>query len=670
MANEIKKEDTAGSVSEPGVFEFAGFMLDQSERILRLSSTSQRINLPDKAFDTLAYLVRNPSRLISKKELLDHVWADSFVEENNLNKSIHAIRRALGESSERKFIETVKKHGYRFVSPVTARGAAGQDDTGESIDVASEPTIPVVSAALLAPTERAERTSLTSPRRSRRNVVLICCLVLGISVAALLAFRPQAISTSASDVTVSTLAVLPLKPFDVKDNYLGLGVADAIIRRVGQTGTLTVRPTSSVRRYLDQETDALAAAKDLGVDAVLEGTILRSGEKLRVAVNLIRAKDGRSLWSDNFDMDASDAFLIQDRVAQQVAASLKLRLDPMQQRRFDQRYTPNSVAYEYYLKGLYSFDQRGFYPWDKPQHETTVSLFKKSIEADPDYAMAHAELAYAYAWMGIYIDENAQEDWIKLAKEEVDRANAIDPEIAETHVALHHILLSASGGFQIEAATRELLKARRIDPTVGSIELAVAYFHLGLEEAFEREVRQTMNTDPTSAFNKQVIGFQYLFAKKFDDWLAFRAKYDDGKPNIQYLLGKGRFDEAKALLPQLPPNDPRDRGPVRNYDAFFAAVEGRTDDANSWIDKLLKELRYKNRDYHHQTYEIACLYALISNGPEAVKWLRETAITGFPCYPLFMRDHWLDRIRDTPEFEQFLAEMKARHEQAQKDFEN
>src|SRR5262249_45098281 len=153
-------------------------------------------------------------------------------------------------------------------------------------------------------------------------------------------------------------AVLPLKSLDAGDNYLGLGIADAAISKVSQTGRLIVRPTSAVRRYLNDDADALAAAKQLGVDSVLEGSFQRADDRLRVRVNLLRSRDGVSLGADIFDLRMPDIFTIQDTVAQKVPSRLRLQLDSPQQAQLTKRYTSNPIAYEFYLKGAFNLDQK------------------------------------------------------------------------------------------------------------------------------------------------------------------------------------------------------------------------------------------------------------------------------------------------------------------------
>ena len=194
-------------------------------------------------------------------------------------------------------------------------------------------------------------------RGSRRMFIGVVCalVVLGAGASAYAWWRLVHVGPPAA---IKSLAVLPLKSLDGADDYLGLGIADAEIRRMSQTGQLIVRPTSAVRRYLKEDTSALEAAKALEVDSVLEGSFQRADNRLRVSVNLLRCSDGSSMWSDKFDIDMADIFTVQDTVAQQVASRLRLQLDTSQQAQLTKRYTSDPVAYELYLRGAYNFDQR------------------------------------------------------------------------------------------------------------------------------------------------------------------------------------------------------------------------------------------------------------------------------------------------------------------------
>ncbi len=200
----------------------------------------------------------------------------------------------------------------------------------------------------------------TAARPARRRV-LAAALALGV-VAALSGAWYWRASGGPAGSRIATLAVLPLKPLsgDLKENYVGLGISDAIIGRISQAGGLTVRPTSAVRRYATTDTDALAAAKEQLVDAVLEGSWQREGDRLRVSVNLLRQADGASLWADRFDVRAADIFAVQDQVSERLVAQLRLQLSPDGQARVRQGGTTNLEAYDAFLKGQFFFGERGF----------------------------------------------------------------------------------------------------------------------------------------------------------------------------------------------------------------------------------------------------------------------------------------------------------------------
>ena len=327
---------------------------------------------------------------------------------------------------------------------------------------------------------------------------------------------------------------------------LGLGIADAVISRINQTGKLIVRPTSAVRRYLSEDTDALTAARQLQADAVLEGSVQHAGDILRVSVNLLRTSDGVSLWSYHFDMRMTDIFTIQDTVAQNVVSRLQLQLDPSQQARLTKRYTSNPAAYEFYLKGLYIFDQRVTLP--KPQWEETADFFKKAIEADPNFALAHAQLAYVYATWAVF-HEPTVPLWAERAKEEINQAQALDPQLAEIHLARFQLLFSSHEGYQGDAAVREVILAQQLNPDVGHGELAYLFLHLGLEDLALREIKRGSEIDPTSEFVKQMSSFSYEAGTKYDEWFAASQRLPtDNAMSAWYFMGKGDLVEAQKAF--------------------------------------------------------------------------------------------------------------------------
>jgi len=493
---------------------------------------------------------------------------------------------------------------------------------------------------------------------NRSFIVTVAVLVLVVTVALTYWLVAHRRALTSRPPEIKSLAVLPLKSLDAGENYMGLGLADALIRRISQTGELTVRPTSAVRRYLNEEADALTAAHELKVDAVLEGNIQRAGDRLRVSVNLLRTSDGTSLWIDKFDMGMTDIFTIQDAVAQHVASRLQLQLDPSQQARLTKRSTSNPVAYEFYLKGVYTFDQRVAFA--KPQMEATIGFFKQAIEADPNFALAHAQLAYAYATNAVFF-EPTQPAWAEHAKQEINQAQSLDSQLAETHLARFMLLFSQYEGYQGEAAVREVQLAQQLNPNIGQGELTYLYYHLGLEDLAARELQRAFEIDPTSEFAKAMITLRYETSENYDEYAAHRELPYDDYMEAWYFMGKGRLDEAQKAIDKWSATTP-DNIYLPPKKALLFALKGDFRAAEEAIPSILSRHPAKDPFYHHAVYDIARIYALEGKSVEAVKWLREGAVTGLPCYSLFARDAYLSRIRQAPEFIQFMAEMKAQNE--------
>ena len=510
---------------------------------------------------------------------------------------------------------------------------------------------------------REEVVSARSPRRIPLAVLAVVCGLLAL-VGGAIGYGWWRQTQVSRQPEIRSLAVLPLKSLDSGDNYLGLGIADAAIRRISQTGKLIVRPTSAVSRYSNQSIDALTAAKQLGVDSVLEGSLQRVDDRLRVSFNLLRCSDGTSLWSDSFDIRMTDIFAVQDTVAQQVASGLRLHLDSSQQAQLTKHYTSSPVAYEFYLKGVYSFDQRRR---NAPQMlDLAISFYKKAIAADPNFALAHAQLAYAYATRGAFT-EPSQATWLALAREEIDHAQQIDPQLAETHLARFQILYSAFEGYQPEAAAREALLANRLNPNVGHRELAYMYNHLGLEDLAAREVARFAEIDPTSEALKASTLLMYEAQARYDDYAADRSVAHDGLMEALYLIAKRRLDAAQKAIDAWAVRQPNNVN-LPPMKALLLAARGDFLGAEAQIPVVLARHPLKDPLYHHAAYDIACVYALEGKSAEAVKWLRESAVSGFHLYPRYTRDAFLNRIRQSPEFIQFLAEMKTENDRYRHEF--
>lgn len=472
-----------------------------------------------------------------------------------------------------------------------------------------------------------------------------------------------------SEEKIRSVAILPLKSVSPQggDDPLGMGITDTVITKMSQVGGLTVRPSSAVRKYAMQETDALAAARELRVDAVLDGSVQRSGERLRVNLNLLRASNGASLWSETFNVPTAHIFDVQDQIAHQVTSGLRFKLTAAEEARMTKRYTASPEAHQSFVRGMYNFDKRTLSPERRSSLDAAITMFKKAIELDPDYALARAQLAYCYAWMSLFVEPGPA--WLEKARAELDRAAALDPNLAQIHVVRHELLWSSYQGFQLEAAARELRVAQELDPAVGHDQLGVLYAHMGLEEAAFRELRRAVEVDPTSELNisRLIEGFDLLYRP--DEAIAMNRQYGELPGPSSYVrlsyLWKGQYEKAQQLEQNWSAGA-RDPYALSSR-ALRLALQGDFRSFEARVPVIVERGR-QNRGFHHMTYNVACVYALQGKAERAVEWLEKTVAVGMPNYTLFSRDPHLDRIRNAPAFRQFMNQLKPRWEALQREF--
>jgi len=521
----------------------------------------------------------------------------------------------------------------------------------KSVAKATDPAITTTR-----PKSKAEYIATQVKAHKRGAITVAATVLLGIlSGVAVHEWRlKHPIAAAAAAPQIKSLAVLPLKSLDSDQNYLGVGIADAVIRRISQTGQLTVRPTSAVLKYVKEDTDSLAAARQLSADAILEGTVQRSGDRLRVSVNLLRTSDGVSLYTDNFDLAKADVFAIQDKVAQAVASKLRVGFDTGGEARQGKKYPTDPRAYELYIRGAVSLDERDD---SMPQMQKTIDFLKQSINVDSDYALSHAKLAFAYAWTAASI-EPSNSKWVELARQEIAQAQHLDSNLAETHFAHAYLLWTAYEGYQNEAAIRELLLAKQLDPNSCSPDLPAILGHVGLEELATRELKRAREIDPTSFSLMDLEQLLPFFRADADAWLSeFKKTNNLRQQLLWYYLRKGRLDDAQKVINEQLPKAAQNPGLLLSR-ALLLALKGDFQQAVAGVPDIVAKVERHNQSRHHYTYDAACIYALAGNTTEAVRWLKETSNTGFPNYPLFERDPFLDRIRKSREFIQFMADQK------------
>ncbi len=503
----------------------------------------------------------------------------------------------------------------------------------------------------------ASRAFLITGVKRHKRIASMIVLVLMMATITLVVWLNYFSEPTADKTPLKSIAVLPFKSLNPEsgDQYLGLGIADSIIAKTSQIDGLTVRPTSAVRKYVNSEVDSLAAAREQKVETVLDGTIQQSGERLRVSVHLLNVSDGASLWAETFNLNFNDIFKMQDEVSRQVAARLRLKLSEAEAARLARRDSANPEAYKYFAKAMYHFD--GILPNRNGRQEAdlAVDLFKKAIEVDPNYALAHAQLGYAYTRIAVFLQDNPA--WIDLARQELATAERLNPQLAEVHAARYFMAFSQYEGWQIETAFRELRLAQEIDPNVAHLELAGLYNHIGLEDKAIEEYETALRIDPNNDFTKEAYLIEFSQQNRPDLALELSKRFFNRGPDSGYYLEKMMAKEAEPLLEkELQKESVSDQARIQQIQLL--ALQGNHDDAQTAALKFIETVR-KNRGYHHYAYYVARVFAQGGKSKEALKWLRYTVENGFPCYPLFERDPYLNPIRKDPQFTKFLAELKA-----------
>lgn len=661
-------------------YEFGPFRLDPAEHTLLREG--QTVPLTPKVFDILKVLVENNGHLFEKDELMKAVWPDSFVEEGNLTRNISTLRTALGERPEDQYIETVPKRGYRFVARVRevdenaerewseqfkSSIAEGREEhsltsegAGEAQRIAQQKTL-VVGESDPMPDRRATwRVSLRSPR----DLIIVAGTILaltGLSYA--LFFRGGSV---AHQPEIKSLAVLPLKSVtkDPNDDYLGLPLADTIITRVSQISELTVRPTSAVRKYANQETNSLEAGQQLNVDSVLDGTVQRSGDRLRVTLNLLRIADGASLWSDSFNVSFTDSFTMQDEVAREVAARLQLRFKPQEQGRFSSTRAVNPEVYDYYLRAKYHFGLQ-----NSADIESAIELLERAVAIDPNFAPAYADLAHAYRTKAVILKPEEKE-WEERAFVAVETALRLDPNLADAHLSRGFLLWTHPHHFPHEQVVQEYRIALSLNPNLDEAhhQLANVYNHIGLLDKGLDEARRAVAINPGNSGARFRIAGSLLYQHKYQDALNAFAEAKGFNPALWgyqtawAMFQLGRRDEARARVEETLKAYPQDEGgSLTSMQAMIAAAAGDNDQAEEKIKKAA-QIGQGYGHFHHTAYAIASAYALMNKPDQAIDWLRNAADDGFPCYPLFAGDANLDRIRQHPGFIAFMAREKERWE--------
>jgi TolB-like protein len=564
----------------------------------------------------------------------------------------------------RRCVEKEPNRRLRDLGEVRAGLAAGGAD---------KTVLPVVSTGRGAPRGpsllRATGTRIHGRRRRAGALAILGVVVVaGVTVGLRAARWPAALFGSPGARSIRSLAVLPLENLsgDPGQEYFADGMTEALINTLAQIGALSVMSRTTVMQFKSTHLPLPQIARRLnGVDALIEGSVQRSGERVKIAVQLIRAATGTSVWAKAYERSMSDVLALQGEVAQAIADEIRIELTPGERTRLASITSVNPDAYDLFLRGRARSRHE-----NREDNDAAISLLERAVAADPNLAAAHAELARAY---GIRLDFFVPDDQDLAGKEEheVDAALRLDHDSSDAHLARGLLLWTPRHRFASAEAIREFHRALELNPSSDEAhhQLGLVYLHIGLLDQALREDQEAVRLNPANTLALYRQGVVRLYRQDYRGALEVFSKIppDFNPVVVNYqttwtLFRLGRKREARERTEAYAKRYPTDVGGLNaSMEAILAADAG---DAGRALERIRAAVE-RGRGYlhfHHTAYNVAVAYAMLHRPKEALQWLQVAADTGLPCYPLFAGDADLDNIRQQPGFVAFLAQQKQQWE--------
>ncbi len=596
-----------------------------------------KIKLQDQPFQVLALLLERPGEAVTREELRRKLWpADTFVDfDVGLNAVIKRLRDALGDTAESsRYIETLPRRGYRFLAAVESMPSASHHDLTVHTEHAAEPP-PV---------------ALTARRPARLWIAAgalaaILALLAGLNVGGL---RQRLLRTSAAG-RIQSLAVLPLENVsgDPSQDYFADGMTEALITDLGKIGSLRVISRTSAMHYKGVRKTLPEIARELNVDAVVEGAVLRSGDRVRITVQLIRTASDEHLWAEEFQGEVRDVLALQSQVAGGIAAQIRAKLTQPQMQLSSAR-TISPEAYEYYLKGRYNFSER----WSKEGNDNAIRYFEMAIQKDPNYAPAYAGLAHCYVSGSFQGQElPPREAWSKAAAA-AKKALELDDELAEAHIAMAEVRFRFDWNWP--EAEREYKRGLELSPNdaLGHTSYSVFLALMGRLDEAMAEATRARELDPLSLHVSNGVNWVYTWSRRWDEAIAESRRTLQLDPNFisahQALTWsyeeKGMY--AEAVSEELKVHALRGASPeqIESLRNAFAASGIR----GFWEKSLAWEKRQPN---HPRYFTIARLCVRLGRRDEAFHWLEKAYEARYPNMPnIKIAAVWLDPVRSDPRY--------------------
>jgi TolB-like protein/DNA-binding winged helix-turn-helix (wHTH) protein/Tfp pilus assembly protein PilF len=591
-------------------YRFGQFVLDPARRTL--SRADSPVSLTPKAFDVLLFLVQNPSRLVTKEELLQAVWGDTIVEEGNLTQYISHLRKALGDNpDDTHLIVTIARKGYQFTADVTVAKAA---DTAKQLAV-QVPTAERPLADKQAVLESPAGEAIPKAPKHWRIAAALAALTVILAAAAYTSWRHFAGTTAPKSQKIM-LAVLPFANLtgDPDKEYLADGLTEETISQLGRLNPeqLGVIARTSVMGYKNKDVRLDQIGRDLSVQYVLENSLRMNGNQIRLTAQLIQVKDQTHLWSQDYDYPLKDVVNVEDAVAESVARQIQLRLTSQQQADLARPRPVNPDAFDAYLQGYYFYQRR-----TAKDVDIAKKYYERATQLDPSYALAWVGLSRARYWQanaGVVPTEEGQ----RLAREAVERALALNPNLAAAHAQMGR--LKRQVDFDWVGANASIQQSITLEPgnseNVRLASSSAAY--LGRFDQALQLGRQAVDMDPLNANSWENLGEIEFFDGQLDQAAADCKKAVELSPDVPsgpfYLsliyIMKGRPQDAFPEIERVQIGSQRE---VQRSIVYYAL--GRKKESDAALRELIA-------NYHaSDAYGIGVVYAFRNQADEAFEWL-------------------------------------------------
>src|ERR1700693_4393898 len=648
----------AGDMAKPTqIYRFADFEVDVRARQLRKHGT--KVKLHGQPFQMLLMLLEPAGEAVSREQMQVKLWrADTFVDfEHSLNTSIKRLRQALSDSAmEPRFIETLPRVGYRFIAPVTA--GAGDESVADLDAHTLQSPSPVSGTP--GTTDQA-----SSPRHSFAwflGLALAGAAIAAVLIALNLARTRDRVSgifrSSKNDAALSTsakksrrsVAVLPLQNLsaDPAENYFADGMTDELTTDLAQFADLRVISRTSAMHYKDGNKTAPQIGKELGVDALVEGSVERVGDHVRIRAQLIDCATDRHLWAQSYDREMKDVLSLQTEAAKEIAEQVRGSVSPPQPTSRPANPEPvNPDAYEAYLKGRYFWNKRTQDGLNK-----SIEYFGEAIAKDPSFAAAYAGLADAYSLLGS--DVLPADLANSKARAAASKAVELDPNIAEGHAAL--AMVEFYYDWNWKQSEQEFRRAIELNPNYATAHQWYSYYltaMLRFPEAVE-QAEAAQQIDPLSLAISTTLASRYRHAGRSDDAMRLDQRTLEMDPNFipaHFSLGavyenqgswQQAIDEYKKVI-ELSPDDPAALAAV----GYIYGRTGQKADAH----KIIGQLMEISKKHYVPSFELAAIFAGLVDANDSMMWLDKAYQKRESQMPFIQSDERFNSLHADPRYQ-------------------